>query len=143
MMKENEDLLDEVYHATEIGLEATEALIPKVHYDPLREQIELQHQNYREMEQKTKAMLREDGRLPEERPPLKKAMFQGSIKVNTTMNPDPKHIAEMMITGTNMGIINITKKLNALEDADDGARHLAEDYIAAEQSNIEELKKYL
>lgn len=143
MMNENEDLLDEVYHATEIGLEATEALMPKVHYDPLRKKIEEQHRNYREMEQKVKAMLRDDGCLPEERPPIKKAMFKGSIKINTTMNPDPKHIAEMMITGTNMGIINITKKLNALEDADDGARRLAENYIATEQNNIEELKKYL
>ncbi len=143
MMKENEDLLDEVYQATAMGLEATEALIPKVHYDPLREQMELQCENYRETEQKAKAMLRDDGRLPEERPRLKKAMFQGSLKINTAVNPDPKHIAEMMITGTSMGIINITKKLNALEDADDGARQLAENYIAAEQGNIEELKKYL
>ncbi len=59
------------------------------------------------------------------------------------MNKNTSHIAEMMINGTTMGIIDMTKRLNELDDADAGAKKLAEDYIVNEQQNIENLKKHL
>ncbi len=143
MARENKNLLEEIYKATKMGLEATQLVIPKVKDESLREQIELQGKNYKGMNSKAKAMLREDGRLPEEQDSVKKAMLWGSIKMNTLVNKKPGHIAEMMITGTTMGIVDMTKRLNELDDADAGAKKLAEDYIVNEQKNIENLKKHL
>ena len=143
MAKENENLLEEVYKATKMGLEATQIVIPKVHDESLREQIERQGKNYKGMATKAKAMLRHDGRLPEEEDAMKKAMLWGSIQMSTIVNSSPKHITEMMINGTTMGIVDMTKKLNSLDDADAGARKLAEEYISNEQQNIEDLKKHL
>lgn len=59
------------------------------------------------------------------------------------MNKKPDHIAEIMINGTTMGIIDMTKKLNQLDYADAGAKQLAEDYLTNEQQNIEIMKKHL
>lgn len=143
MSKENENLLDEVYQATTMGLEATKIVIPKVHDGSLREQIQQQAKNYKGMATKAKEMLRKDGQLPEEQDPYKKAMLWGSIEMNTIVNRKPQHIAEMMINGTTMGIVDITKKMNELENADAGAKELAKEYIANEQKNIEDLKKLL
>jgi hypothetical protein len=143
MARENENLLEEVYKATKMGLEATQLVIPKVRDESLREQIELQGENYKGMANKAKEMLRHDGRLPEEEDPLKKAVLWGSIQMNTAINRHPKHIAEMMISGTTMGIVDMTKKLNELDDADAGAKKLAEEYIVNEQKNIEDLKNHL
>jgi hypothetical protein len=143
MAKETEDLLDRIYKASKMGMEAAEALIPKVHVEPLREQIEFQEDNYKETAAKAKAMMRQDGRLPNERAPYQKAMLRSTIKMHTLMDSSPRHIAEMMINGTTMGIIEMTKRLNEENDADIDARWLAENYLENEQNNIEELKSYL
>lgn len=143
MGNQNQNLLEEIYQATKMGLDATRLVIPKVHDESLRNDMEQQAKNYKEMNSQAKAMLRKDGYLPEEKGAFKKAMLRGSIKMNTLVNSKPDHIAKMMINGTTMGIIDLTKKLNELDDSDAGAKKLAEDYLAGEQQNIEIMKKHL
>ena len=62
---------------------------------------------------------------------------------NTMMDDSPSHIADMMIQGSTMGITDMTKKLSELDEADAGAKELAEEYIGCEQKHIESMKKYL
>lgn len=144
MAKQNKNLLEEIYKATKMGLEATQLIIPKVHNESLREQIEQQGENYKGMNTKAKSMLRKDGFLPDDDDEtIKEVMLRSSIKMNTLVNKKPSHIAEMMINGTTTGIVDMTKRLNELDDADAGAKKLAEEYIANEQQNIENLKKHL
>jgi len=143
MARENKNLLDEIYKATKMRLEATQLVIPKVHDKSLRDQIEQQCKGYRGMNLKAKAMLREDGRLPEEEDSIKKVMLWGNLKINTLVNKKPDHIAEVMINSTATGIADMTKRLNELDDSDAGAKRLAEDYIVNEQKNIENLEKHL
>ncbi|NLJ30243.1 MAG: hypothetical protein GX424_01330 [Clostridiales bacterium] len=142
-MPENINLLEEIYQTTKMGLEATRLAVPKVHSKPLRGDMLRQAKNYLEINRRAKSMLRDEGCLPEEKGTLKRAMVKGSIRMNTLLDNSSNHIAEMMIQGTNMGIINITKKLNRLNDSDAGAKNLAQDYLADEQRNIETMKKYL
>jgi 4-hydroxyphenylpyruvate dioxygenase-like putative hemolysin len=143
MENENANLLNEIYKATKMGLKATQIIIPKVHDEPLREHIERQGDNYKGMSAKAQEMLQNTGEMPKGQDEMKEAMLWGSITVNTMINKKPTHIAEMMISGTTMGIIDMTKKLNELDAADAGSKKLAEEYIANEQKNIEELKKHL
>ncbi len=74
---------------------------------------------------------------------MKKAMLWGSVQMNTLMDSSPTHIAEMMINGTTMGIVDMTKKLNQLDEADAGAKKLAEEFIRGQQKSIEVLKQHL
>ena len=48
-----------------------------------------------------------------------------------------------MINGTTMGIVDMTKKLNQLDEADAGAKKLAEEFIRGQQKSIEVLKQHL
>lgn len=109
MARQNKNLLEEIYKATKMGLEATQLIIPKVHDKSLRAQIEQQGKNYKGMNAKAKSMLREDGRLPDDDGSLKDTMLRGSIKMSTFVNKKSSHIAEMMINGTTMGIVDMTK----------------------------------
>lgn len=60
MAKENQNLLNEIYKATKMGLDATKLVIPKVEDESLRSDMEQQAKNYKGMNNKAKAMLRED-----------------------------------------------------------------------------------
>lgn len=143
MPGENEEILEEICKTAKMGLDATEIILPKIQQDSLKKQISAQQNGYKEIHRKAKAMLREEGYLPEQEKIGKKVMLRGSIRTNTLFDRTPSHVAEMMINGTTMGIINITKKLNRLDYADAGAKALAEDCLDRMKQDIEDLKGFL
>lgn len=143
MIDENTSLLEEIYKTTKMGLEATQLIIPKVHSKQLRQKITNQESDYQDIAAKAKQMLREDGRMPKPERAVQKAVLRGSIRMNTMLDQTPSHIAKLMINGTTMGIVDVTKHLNRFDGADTEVKKLAEDYIINEQKNIDELKKHL
>lgn len=143
MIDENTSLLEEIYKTTKMGLEATQLIIPKVHSKQLRQKITNQESDYQDIAAKAKQMLREDGRMPKPERAVQKAVLRGSIQMNTMLDQTPSHIAKLMINGTTMGIVDVTKHLNRFDGADTEVKKLAEDYIINEQKNIDELKKHL
>ena len=81
-----------------------------------------------------------------------------ALQGNTLCNRETSHLAEMMIQGSNMGIVSLTKALNsfapltqadAQQDAapptqpEQQALDLARATIQAEEDNITRLKVYL
>lgn len=65
------------------------------------------------------------------------------INFNTILNKTPSHIAEMLIQGSTMGIVDVTKKLKEYKDAEKSILELADRLLKFEQQNVEEMKKYL
>jgi hypothetical protein len=75
---------------------------------------------------------------------LTKATSYLSINLNTLVNKTPSHLSEMIIQGSTMGVIDITKKINEYQlTADKDVMELATDLLSIEQRNIDECKKYL
>jgi hypothetical protein len=140
---QNNNLLEEIYKATKMGLEATQLIIPKVEDTSLREDIRSQRDCYEDFADKSEAMLEKRGKQPQEKGKMQKAALWGAIQLNTIKDTTPEHIAEIMINGTTMGIIDLTKKLNDLDDSDAGAKELALDYLKSEEEHIDALKKHL
>ena len=65
------------------------------------------------------------------------------INFKTMTNITPSHIAEMLIQGSTMGIVDVTKKLKEYKEADRDISALAKRLLIFEQQNVEEMKKYL
>ena len=65
------------------------------------------------------------------------------INLNTLLDKSPSHISEMLIQGSTMGIIDITKKLKEYPNADKEIRDLANKLLKLEQNNVDQCKKYL
>ena len=91
---------------------------------------------------KTKACARKSNASAK---PTKGLLSKPSVCVQRPAKPrmQTPHIAEMMINGTTMGIVDMTKKLNQLDEADAGAKKLAEEFIRGQQKSIEVLKQHL
>ncbi|HEX3037724.1 MAG TPA: hypothetical protein VHO94_01865 [Oscillospiraceae bacterium] len=140
---QNEDLLEEIYKATKMGFEATQLVIPKVEDTGLRDDIKVQRDCYEDFAEKSEEMLKQSGKKPEEKGAMKKATLWGAIQLNTLADTTTEHLAEIMINGTTMGIVDLTKKLNDLDDSDAEAKKLALDYLKREEEHIDALKKHL
>ena len=75
--------------------------------------------------------------------PLQKAGMWMGTQMNTLTDRSNAHIAEMVIQGATMGIIEMTKARNTCPDADPGAASLASRFIVAQNDIIDRQKHYL
>lgn len=142
MLDKNEELLNEVYKNTKMGGDSIIDLLDKVtdnglrsemirravRLPPLREGGVRKARRARTQTERT-ADDRENGR-------------EDGYGVNTMLDTTTSHLAEMMINGATMGIIDLEKKLN---DGDGGgeAERLARDVLRYEKETVERLGQYL
>lgn len=143
LTKENNELLNEIYHAVRMGQHAIDAVLPKVENPKLRAKIESQSNAYERIANKSRLMLSNRDVDPQKETLMEKMGIWGSVRANTMIDKSSEHIADMMIKGSAMGIQDIGKKLDSLQEADGGAKELAEEYIQCEKKHIESMKKYL
>jgi len=75
---------------------------------------------------------------------MEKARTNIMIDMQTLTDESTSHLAEMMIIGTNMGVIELLKKLREYEDgADSQALDLMTSLLDHEENAIKRLKEYL
>ena len=129
MHHENTNLLNEVSKASKMGIDAINILLPKIKKEDLKKELKDQCSEYNVTPSKEKMM--------------EQTMLWGSIQMNTLLDSSEQHIAEMMINGTTMGIIDMTKKLNELEQPKAKEKEIAEEFIENSQAYIDMWKNYL
>lgn len=80
--------------------------------------------------------------LPEESAWNKVMTFMG-IKMDTMMDKSTRHIADMLIQGSNQGIMELTKAGKDYPGAGAPVKSLAEKLLVMLERNVEELKTFL
>ena len=65
------------------------------------------------------------------------------IDLQTLTDRSASHVAEMMMIGSNMGVINAVKNLKKYPEGDKQVRALMERLLRFEEDNIQQLKKFL
>ncbi len=143
MHHENTNLLNEVSKASKMGMDAIDILLPKIKKEDLKTELKDQRAEYQKLQDKANAAMKAYRVTPEKEKKLEQTMLWGSIQMNTLLDSSEQHIAEMMINGTTMGIIDMTKKLNELEQPREKEKELAEAFIAHSQAYIDMWKGYL
>lgn len=147
-------LLQEVYKGAAMGMDALTQLLPKTENPRLRGDLEQQLQLYKGTAAEARRQLQVLNKCPHPLPGYEKAMLWGALQGQTLMNKETSHLAEMVIQGSNMGIVNLTKALNSCANSttlEGGAaaqrrkqaRTLAQQAITNEQNSIAKLKPYL
>ena len=147
-------LLQEVYKGARMGSDALNQILPKVENPGLRSDLQVQLQQYENTSAEAVRQLKALNKCPHPLPGVEKAMLWGAVQGQTLLNKETSHLAEMVIQGSNMGIVNLTKVLNsyapvgametgAVAERRKQARTLAQQAITNEQDSIARLKGYL
>ena len=143
MNYDDKQLLGDIYQLAETGIEAARTVLPKVENPSLREEIEEQYNDYSQAKAKSEQGLIDAGAYPKGNSPVQKAVMWGAIQMKTLGEASPDHIAEIMINGTTMGIVDLTKDISQCSCASDNTVRLAQRFIRNEQRHIENLKAFL
>lgn len=143
-MKSQElNIYREIQRNTEMAMTAINTISDKIYDDQLAMQVSRQNMKYSEIHNMALDQILKAKAQPYRSNHLSDMMLKSGIQYNTLLNTSTGHIAELMIKGSNSGILEMNKVLNHNEDAGERPVALARQLIEFEEKNIERLKKYL
>ncbi len=139
----NTNLINALYQNTEMGISSIKKLYPEIKNQNLKNEMKNQLSNYQKQQNKLLDSMRAGNISPEKVPLMIKAMTSVGIAFNCAKDSSSEHIAEMLIQGTNMGVIKINQALNRTSFANSKYIDDAKSMLQKEQQYIDNLKKYL
>jgi len=135
--------LNDIYRNTESGIDAILTLLPKTQDDRLTNDLQTQLHSLRAIEAETVRKLKQFGETPRETPMMQKMGMKMGIHMNTMMNKSSSRLAELMIKGNNMGVIDLNRAMNEYGATNSNATSLAQELLALEQKALDRFKSYL
>jgi len=142
-MNGNVELLNYIYQNSEMGQDTIKQLMGMVEDDAFKKTLDYQYNEYKKIFDVSDSKLKQVHGEGKGINVLTKASTYIMINLRTLVNRSSSHISEMLIQGSTMGIIDITKKLKEYKDADKEILDLGNRLMQFEQRSIKELKKFL
>ena len=142
-MDSSKYVLNEVGKGLQMGLDSSSNVTEKVEDGKLKEDLLYQYDVYNDLLQRVNTEITKYSDTPEQLNPMQKAMGWMSVEVNTLTDRSNSKISEMMLKGTNMGIIEGVKLWNQNPDSSEETKTILKDFIKFQEDTVEKLKKYL
>lgn len=139
----NLELLNFIYQNAEMGKQTLPQLLEVCEDADFRKVIHSQLREYQEICDAAASMAREEHGEAKGVGAMAKISSYISVNMNTMIDKTSSHLAEMMMQGSNMGIIAITQKLKEYAQADGAVLALGHKLLKTEERNLEQLKKFL
>lgn len=128
----------------EMGISSLKKLREMLESNEMQQELSEELKNYKSIYDKAS---RVNENLHGERTPvnmMQKFMAKMGVKMNVMMDKSDSHIAEMLIQGTNMGIIELNKILNSNPDySNEEILSILKELLEFEERRINKLKAYL
>ena len=142
-MNNDLEFLNFISKNSEMGFSSIKDLYDEVNSEEFREILKKQKEKYEEVYNEASELIDNYDEEQKGVTSMEKFTSYIMIKMNLLTDKSINHIAEMMIKGSNMGIIDIRKKLNTYKDIDKRVKKLGEKLLETEENNIEKLKPFL
>lgn len=126
-----------------MGIDTIKQLIEIVEDENYKRHLESQHKEYNEIHCAAQKALNENGYDEKGIGTLKQIRTYLMINIQTLSDKTPSHISEMLIIGSNMGVINAVKNLKKYKGAEPSIVSLMERLLKFEENNIQQLKSFL
>lgn len=142
-MTRNAEFLNKVYANAQMASESIAMVAQKVQDKNLLSDLNTQHQQYTAITSKATTELSNENQLPKEKNALAQTAAWGGIQMNTLFDKTPDHIAEIMIQGSVMGIIDMTRTIKQYADVPQNIKALGYELVTVEENNVQRMKNYL
>ena len=141
--KDEINVLDELNKGTCMGMDAINFILPKVSDNNLEQELNVQYGKYKSIHDKICELYPEYSKKePHETGTMNKVMTWYGIEMKTLIDGTTSKLAELLMQGTNMGIIEGRRLLNQ-KHTDNSVNDLVKEYVDMQENAIENLKKFL
>ena len=142
-MEENLNVLDELNKGATMGMDAINFVLDKVEDATFKNVLEIEYNKYKDVSVRTNEIYSKySEKEPHETSTMTKIMTWYGVEMKTLMDQSNSKIAELLLQGTNMGIIEGRKLLNN-KKMDKEIHDLLEEFVTMQEDSVEELKKFL
>ena len=145
-MDGNTEILNFIYQNSQMGIDTLKQLIELTknsRNEEFKNVLQSQYDEYKKIYIDTEKLIKSRGKDPKDLNTFAKISTYLMINLKTIIDKTPSHISEMLIQGSTMGIIDVTKRINDYGDADKEILDLAHRLLQFEKDNQEEFKKFL
>lgn len=143
-MNADAELLDFIYQNSEMGVKTVKQLLSMTDNKPFQEHLDAELKEYSQVHEKARELLNLHGRKAKDIGALETMMAYLAIDMKTLKDKSVSHMAEMLIQGGTMGIIDCNKRIRQYEgEADKDILALMKELLKVEEDHIERLKKML
>lgn len=140
----NAQLLNFVYQNSQMGVDTITQLMDITKDEAFKERLHAQLKEYRQIHDQAAQMLEENGFNEEGLSAFEKIRTYLMINFQTLSDDSTSHIAEMLMVGSNMGVIDAIKNIRKYrQKVEPDIVKLMEHLKQFEENNVERFKQYL
>ncbi|NBK97233.1 MAG: hypothetical protein EOM50_04340 [Erysipelotrichia bacterium] len=142
-MNENIQLLNFIYQNAQMGVETIQQLLDIVKEDDFRKYLKEKQEGYDQMLHDAKSKLHEHGYDEQGLTTFEKIKTYFMINIQTLNDDSTSHIAEMMMIGSTMGVINTIRSIRKYQNSDKHLLMMMKTLQDFEEKSYQDLKIYL
>ena len=142
-MKEDINALDEIHKGACMGKDAIVCVMEKVQDETFKKELEKEFDQYEKMAKRIEEIYpKYNEGNPHETSVMNKAMTWSGVEMKTFNDKSNSKIAELLLTGVNMGIIEGRRILNK-KKINKEVNLVVSKYVNMQEEFMEKLKEYL
>ena len=140
----NVKVLDEVNKGTTMGMDAIHFVSSKVGDERFKKVLNVEYGKYKKISERIDNIYSKHAiKEPHETNKMEKLMTWYGINMRTMSDQSNSKISELLMQGTNMGIIEGRRLLNNNPSVDNEVKNILNDFVVMQEDSVETLKKYL
>ena len=144
MKNQNLNILDEINKGATMGMDAISFVSDKVKDDTFKEVLDIEYNKYEAISRRVNDIYSNySDNEPHETNAMNKAMTWYGIQIRTMNDDSNSKLSELLMQGTNMGIIEGRRLINQNPDAAKDVKDILNDFVVMQEDSVETLKKYL
>ncbi len=144
MENQNLNILDEVNKGATMGMDAISYVCEKVTDNDLKKVLNVEYNKYQDISNRVNDLYNTySSKEPHETNAMNKMMTWYGIQMKTISDDSTSKLSELLMQGTNMGIIEGRRLLNQNQNAENDVKNILNDFVVMQEDSIETLKKYL
>ncbi len=144
MENQNLNILDEINKGATMGMDAISFVSEKVKDDIFKEVLDIEYNKYKKISNRVNDIYSNfSSKEPHETNAMNKAMTWYGVQMKTIADNSNSKLSELLIQGTNMGIIEGRRLINRNPNAAEDVKNVLNDFVVMQEDSIETLKKYL
>ena len=146
-MENNQEMnvLDEVNKGATMGMDAINYIMPKVKDGEFKNTLNVEYNKYKDISKRANNLYDNytTNKEPHKTNAMNKIMTWYGVQMNTMEDKSNSKISELLMQGTNMGIIEGRRLLNHNQNIEKDIKLLLDDFVKMQEDSVEKLKTYL
>ena len=144
MENQNLNILDEVNKGATMGMDAISYVSEKVKDNDFKQVLDTEYNKYKDISNRVNNLYDNySSKEPHKTNAMNKMMTWYGIQMKTMVDDTTSKLSELLMQGTNMGIIEGRRLLNQNQNIQPDVKNILNDFVVMQEDSVETLKKYL